>query len=1200
MQTIKDLLRLDLTEDMKDVIDLEDRSETELQYEIENYIVTNKIAEHLDEFISRYHSNIKETGVWLSGFYGSGKSYFGKMLGYLLENRDVNGTPFQERFLQRLEGLPNQALLENAVRSLNQFDTLVVFLDIAKQNTNNGFAWTLFRNFLRALGFLDDVFGYMEYYLAQDGKYEQFCAAVSQAHGGKGWLELRRNPLKVPLIFREATGEAGLLDNYDEAKRYLEQRMAAYDPAAFRDELIRYLEQRPQQTRIVFIIDEVSESLNQRKINLLELEGISEALSDVPGGRVWTMAIAQEKFDVVLHNPQLNVKELNKVRDRFKTQIHLSSEEVDTVIRKRLLLKHASADQQLRRFYEEQSGLILDATSLNAKFPTKTADAETFAMYYPFHKYQFDLLQNFLFAVHQKARTGGSERGMIIAAHLALRTVMGNAPYTFVTADELVDAGKKILEGEFVRKFAAAEKVLQEQHSPLDGNKLLKTIYFLNESQFVPATPENITRAYLARPQAYYDLKPRIEGALKHLKEAMLLLEKNEVYKIASDLEYKLLEEMKKITAEYQFRERDLIELLKKQAFLGVFGKRNFEGQTYQFALSSSLGDEFGGSANKQLGFQFVSLYNTHREPGAREDFVENVKFETQGQTGLATVIPAIQHFNEIDGLIEELYRYTIMEDRYRNDDDPKIRAVIKDFSVAKANKLNVLNRLIDNAYTQGSIVYHFEEHQLSDQTLNNAAQAIQEAMIRNTYTDRLTTQLSEGVGERVLQEQTPSKLKTLFSAKEFEFFDSSGNFIGEHLRVVDRLVKQLNTKLDARELEERLASAPYGYNYGTVSTTLAVLMRAGRIILEYNGRQIYDYKDPDALKVFGKSREFRKAVFKALFETLTFEQRKQIVDQLKALNAQTILGKEFSYSTNGIELVMYAAEYAEHFIKKAAALRKRMPEFDAYFPEAEARVQILQPYAGSVSDSNYRRKADDFLSAGDAFKDAVALIQDILGFCESKLPKVKQYQEFGRRIVTELEKVGSAAQHAQILEWQAEFERLFRQSLMPHYFQLESLYQKIKDAYFQLMRAAHAEMAQKHQALQTAAQQLKTDITAVSVSANQELLTQVEAVNAYAAKRICPRVQIACETSCQNCHFALNEIIISNQGVGLKTQELENLRRQIQTDRKEPEEPRRQKVAFTLKPEYQAREYRQFLQKKLDEVRGLQETDVVVVERED
>ena len=84
---IKEILKLDINEDIKNVIDLEDQSENEIQSEIETYIITDGLGMHLSKFVSQYTSNIKETGVWLSGFYGSGKSYFGKMLGYIIDNK---------------------------------------------------------------------------------------------------------------------------------------------------------------------------------------------------------------------------------------------------------------------------------------------------------------------------------------------------------------------------------------------------------------------------------------------------------------------------------------------------------------------------------------------------------------------------------------------------------------------------------------------------------------------------------------------------------------------------------------------------------------------------------------------------------------------------------------------------------------------------------------------------------------------------------------------------------------------------------------------------------------------------------------------------------------------------------------------------------------------------------------------------------
>src|SRR5450759_2408502 len=97
---IKDILTIDLSEDIKNVIDLQEVSETEIQQEIDNYIITDGLAKEYASFVSTFTSNIVETGGWISGFYGSGKSYFGKLLGYMLNNQVIIGTPARDRILQ--------------------------------------------------------------------------------------------------------------------------------------------------------------------------------------------------------------------------------------------------------------------------------------------------------------------------------------------------------------------------------------------------------------------------------------------------------------------------------------------------------------------------------------------------------------------------------------------------------------------------------------------------------------------------------------------------------------------------------------------------------------------------------------------------------------------------------------------------------------------------------------------------------------------------------------------------------------------------------------------------------------------------------------------------------------------------------------------------------------------------------------------
>jgi polyribonucleotide nucleotidyltransferase len=121
----------------------------------------------------------------------------------------------------------------------------------------------------------------------------------------------------------------------------------------------------------------------KRNLLLLDLEGLSESLSSL-GGKVWTIAIAQEKLDDVINNSNVSKAQLTKVTDRFKTKIHLEATEVDVIIRSRLLKKNDAAVKKLKEHYQSNSGKIADHSGLNGTGKTESVDS--FVTYYPFYQ----------------------------------------------------------------------------------------------------------------------------------------------------------------------------------------------------------------------------------------------------------------------------------------------------------------------------------------------------------------------------------------------------------------------------------------------------------------------------------------------------------------------------------------------------------------------------------------------------------------------------------------------------------------------------------------------------------------------------------------------------------------------------------------------------------------------------------------------
>ena len=197
----------------------------------------------------------------------------------------------------------------------------------------------------------------------------------------------------------------------------------------------------------------------------------------------------------------------------------------------------------LEDYFDANAGKIAETTNLKSTFPTKSDDKALFSIYYPFHKYQFELLQKFLFASNALTATQVAARGMIITTFDVLRNKMGNLDtFNFATAFDICDEAQTAPPAALENKYSTARQILKD--TSIDGTKLLKVTHFLSESELVSTTVENITKVYISNVDDYYTVKPQIEDALAKLTSAKVLLESNNNFKITSNLETKLLDEM--------------------------------------------------------------------------------------------------------------------------------------------------------------------------------------------------------------------------------------------------------------------------------------------------------------------------------------------------------------------------------------------------------------------------------------------------------------------------------------------------------------------------------------------------------------------------------------------------------------------------------------------------------------------------------
>jgi len=1197
MTAIKDILKLDLQEDIKNVIDLEDKSEDEIQSEIESYIITDGLGQHLSKFITQYTSNIKETGVWLSGFYGSGKSYFGKMLGYMIDNPTINGTPARDRFMPRLAGVTNQSLIENDIRKLDSINSKVIFLDVAKQNTDNGLAFTLFANFLKSKGFRDDLYGYMEFELFIDGKYD-FLESKSKELFGKEWTDIKKSNREIAKAMRRVYNAMEFTDKeYDDTKDIYSHNIQNFSSSKLKEELEKYLIKFPEET-IVFIFDEASEAISQKKFTLLDLEGISESLSSI-GKKVWTIAIAQEKLDDVINNANVNKSQLTKVTDRFKTKMHLESTEVDVIIRKRLLLKKESAYNDLVNYYKKNDGLISDATNLKSTFPTKTEDADQFATYYPFHKYQFDLLQKFLFTSNALVATQIAARGMIITTFDVLRKGLENRKvFDVTTAHDLCTEAQTSPPPDLVNKYSNAKKIITKSGIDLDGELLLKTLHFINESNLTSATVENITKSYINNISTYYDVVPLVKEALTILVESKILLLSNNNYKITSNLEGKLLEEMKDFDVPLFIKKRELVGYLKKVSAFRQVSVINENSIAYNFNVLTDLDDEIISSSNKNLKLTVYSLFNINED---RQDFIEGLRLDTQHTKDVITLVPDNKDFGKIDKLLEEVRRYSNMEEKYSNDDDSNIRQIIREFSTIKEEKEKDLSDLVESAYTNGSLIYMFDESILRKDDFKPSVNDVQRKLIKNIYTKRLSKQLSEEISSKLLKQSDDEKLHKFFSGDDFKFFDKLGNFTGDHLKVIEEISSKIKTRyVDGKSLESDLSIAPWGYSFGTISTVLAVLFRAGRLIVRYNNTEYFSYTDSPSYEVFNSSTKFKSASFKAITKSLEASQKKAVIQSLIDLEFEKHTGNKLNWNVSDFDTADAIRELAEFMITSLSTLKNTQQDFGKLFGKVLKQKDVLLAYSSKTTESNYIDKVEDFIAGKDEYRNAINSIIGAEKFIKRNLDSIKGYKRFVLSVNSELTKSGII--NDKVAELTRQFDLAINDDVIERFKDIEKSAQGIKDEYFNLMSNNAVKMKSLYTGLQSNIVAAQVDlINNYPENLNAQNSTGLTKQKENCDAKIIDKVRLEYHYECQDSKFSLSDILGYIEVFPIKEADLEMIKSSFvitaptPPDPSQPKEPKKLKLSIT-KRVMKTSEYKKILSAQLQAMSGLLDDDEVEV----
>lgn len=541
---IQHIFQDDINRSINGVIQVDQSNAEVIEQEVREYVITKDIKKHLCQFFDVYSQSFdtptNNVNVWISGFFGSGKSHFLKMLSYLLENKQISDTSTVELFRRKFEEDPAAFM---PIDRSTQGPTETILFNIgaaADKNQAKDPVLSVFaKKFYTHLGFCGEIpeVVHLEKYLAEVGKTEQFTQAFEQSCG-RSWRDSRRNYGFMRAHVRTALVQAlGMSD--EDAKLYTQTKQSVdLSIDTLVQDIKKYVDSKPANYRLLFMIDEVAQFVGSEVPLLLSLQSIAEKLGSICRGKVWMVCTGQEAIDEIINKVQNDG--FARISARFATRLSLSSSSVDEVIQKRLLKKKAEYTQELENVYEAKASTLRNLfTFKNALSDVRGyASASDFVTNFPFVPYQFTILQK-VFAeirrhgIHDQQHLAAGERSLLSGFQEAAQKVQEGNEHTLVPFYRFYDAVHSFLLAAIRQVIERADRAAHDgaglQEYDVDVLKLLYLIRYIDKD--IPANINNI--AILMADDICVDkinLRQKVTESLERLLSQNYIRRSGEVY----------------------------------------------------------------------------------------------------------------------------------------------------------------------------------------------------------------------------------------------------------------------------------------------------------------------------------------------------------------------------------------------------------------------------------------------------------------------------------------------------------------------------------------------------------------------------------------------------------------------------------------------------------------------------------------------
>lgn len=930
---IKSLFAKPIDRAINGVIKAEQLDQASVWQELDEYVVTKQVTEHIRKFFDAYlQGSGDRMGVWVSGFFGSGKSHFIKIVSYLLENKVVT-SPTTGETKKAADFFDTNKIkdpmLVADIQKATQGTADVILFNIDSKADSKDERDVILQVFLRVfnekLGYSGDAphIANMERYLESKGVYEQFKQAF-KTKNGNDWLKERDafDLLGDDIVYAISTA---LGNSIESAQKWFDNASDNYkvNIDTFAKVVSEYLETKAKNHRVIFLVDEVGQFIGNNTQLMLNLQTITEELGVKCNGRAWVIVTSQADIDAAIGEAnKAKSQDFSKIQGRFHTRLSLASSNVDEVISKRLLAKTDDASTALKSMFQQKGDIINNQLVFVGNSVTYPGfkDASDFSAFYPFAPYQFLLVQKIFEAIRKVGATGShlsrGERSLLDAFQSA------------AIKSQAEDANRLIPVYDFypsIESFIDTVAKRSIEDAPSNPSlvefdvKLLKGLFLIRyiSDSMTPNIDNIATLCVTHIDEDKINLRKQIQESLTRLEQQRLISRNGDLWYFLTNEERDIANEVAQITIGSAEKSRLLAELMFEEVFNSQAKIRHRETKgDYEFNrlldglpyrspvhelvldILTPLGDDYDRLNDSQcvlrsadralIKINEIDRFDIEITHYLQiENFIDSPKASNANQS-TRTILQNIKEENRGRKvrIIQHLKDAVVTGDVFVLGQSPQIKA-------ADASTMldEVINYLISNSYNKLSLLKH--------------RQADAWAEIRAILNSPANTQTSLGL---LGAEANPEAL----------------NEIREYL-----LLAASTQRVLLSDVVKRFISMPYGWKpESEIVLLITRLFMAGEIKLAFEGGDLDHRTAVEPLTKPGKfpsvsilkrksadADALRKAkdLFKEVFKKITSDDEDSIVrdfrDQLTVMleEASALLNKASSQFYPGKE-VLHAA----------------------------------------------------------------------------------------------------------------------------------------------------------------------------------------------------------------------------------------------------------------------------------------------------